>query len=101
MEIGQEFPNLDLSTVCQWMDWAELPDGQSDLKIWLSERLAWMMQNHPERMMQAFYRLDVSEAKVRQVLATSDSESWPGLFADLVIEREKQRAYWRAKYSKG
>jgi hypothetical protein len=92
--------NPDLGLVCKWMEWEEdAPQKGEDLKDWLSQRIAWMLENQGEKLMQAFYRLDVSEAKVRSVFSSHTPEFWPGLLADLVLEREKERAFWRSKYA--
>ncbi len=89
----------DLTRVSSFMDWeGEVPDSEAELKDWLSQRIGQMLQNQSERLMQAFYRLDISEPKVKAVFSSCAPELWPDLLAGLVLEREKERAYWRAKY---
>lgn len=90
----------DLALVSQWMEWEDaLPENGSDLKTWLSQRIAWMLENQSEKLMQAFYRLDVSESKVIAVFAQFPPEAWAEKLAELVLDREIERAFWRSKYS--
>jgi hypothetical protein len=97
--MDQKKPITDLSRLCTWMDWeGEIPPAEEDLKNWLILRIGDMLQHQGERLMQAFYRLDISEDKVKDIFANHLPVFWPELLAGLVLEREKQRAAWRLKY---
>jgi hypothetical protein len=71
---------------------------EEELLQLLQRHIAWLLDEKPERLMQIFYRLDVSETKVRQVLREKPDGEWALELARLVVEREKIRLYWREKY---
>lgn len=71
---------------------------EEELLQLLRRHIAWLLEEKPERLMQIFYRLDVSEPKVRQVLREKPDGEWALELARLVVEREKIRLYWREKY---
>jgi hypothetical protein len=62
--------------------------------------IAHLMQNHFERLCQAMYRLDVSEAKFNQAMNENPVEEIPYAIADLVIEREMQKVRTRIMYKR-
>lgn len=71
---------------------------EETLLAYLKNHISWLLTEKPERLMQIFYRLDVSETKVRKVLAEFPDSEWPVQLALLVLEREKLRLFWRQKY---
>lgn len=64
----------------------------------LEESVSEMLHQSPEKLFQILYRLDVDEAKVRQILKNNNSEVWPSLLASIILERENTRQYWKKKY---
>ena len=60
-----------------------------------------MMQDHFEKLCQAMYRLDVSEAKFDQVMNEKTPEEIPHAVADLIIEREMQKVRTRIMHKRG
>jgi len=60
-----------------------------------------MMQDNFERLCQAMYRLDVSEAKFDQVMNERTPEEIPHAVADLIIEREMQKVRTRIMHKRG
>lgn len=67
----------------------------------LSLRIAYLIEHNFEKLCQAMYRLDVSEAKFHQVLNEKPVGEVPEALADLVIEREIQKIRTRVMYKKG
>jgi hypothetical protein len=68
----------------------------------LSNYLNHLIEHDFNQLVAILYRIDVSEDKVRQTLANAPTESNSGkLIAQLIIEREQQKMYWREKYKKG
>lgn len=65
----------------------------------LERQIRYLLEKNPERLMQAFYRIDVSEEKVKRVLAFGEGESVSRELTRLVLERELQKAEFRRKYS--
>lgn len=63
--------------------------------------VAHLMENNFEKLCQAMYRLDVSEAKFDQVMNEKPIEEIPYSIADLVIEREMQKVRTRIMHKRG
>lgn len=58
----------------------------------------WLMSDF-ERLVNAMYRLDIPEAKFHEAMGLQDPEKIAPRIADLIWEREMQRAWYRQKYS--
>jgi hypothetical protein len=67
----------------------------------LAVLIAHLIQNNFEKLCQAMYRLDVSEAKFDRVMNEKPVEEIPYAIADLVIEREMQKVRTRIMYKRG
>ena len=52
-----------------------------------------------DKLLNIFYRLDLNETKVKEVLSISDPETMERNLAILILKREMEKAKWRAKYS--
>ena len=63
--------------------------------------IAHMMQDNFERLCQAMYRLDVSEARFDRIMNEKPVEEIPYALADLVIEREMQKVRTRMLHKRG
>ncbi len=71
------------------------PQTYDALRRWLADIVADWLNNRPDYLRLALYRLDVSEKKARQAAALPDVAF---RLADLIIEREWQKAQTRAQY---
>lgn len=63
----------------------------------LAERIAYLLDHDAEFLMQAFYRIDLSEPKVKAALNGPTAEIAHEL-ATLVLQRELQKAKTREAY---
>lgn len=63
--------------------------------------IAHLMQTNFEKLCQAMYRLDVSEARFDRVMNEKAMEDIPYAIADLVIEREMQKVRTRIMHKRG
>lgn len=70
-----------------------------DLKKQLIPVINYLLDRDLNRLLTALYRIDVSEAKVKHILAAGDPENMAGKIADMVIERELLKVETRRKYS--
>jgi hypothetical protein len=77
-----------------------LPD-RGAIREQLAYVIARMMEGNFERLCQAMYRLDVSEARFDEALSHRPIEEVPFFIADLVIEREMQKVKTRMQYKRG
>jgi len=62
--------------------------------------IAHLIENNFEKLCQAMYRLDVSEAKFDRVMNEKPIGEIPYAVADLVIEREMQKVRTRIMYKR-
>ena len=83
---------LDFSLPQENPDWDELFEA-------ITRQVAFMLTNKTEALMQALYRLDVREYKLRAVLDHEAPEKWAASIAHLIVDREKERLMWRQKYA--
>lgn len=60
-----------------------------------------LLQNNFEKLCQAMYRLDVSEAKFHRVMTEKPSGEISSSLADLVIDREMQKVRTRIMHNRG
>lgn len=70
-----------------------------ELKGLIASKLETLINQNFEAFLRLMYRLDVSEVRVRDILTNEKSELIPISLAELVIEREQEKIYWRKKYS--
>lgn len=66
----------------------------------LSILVAYLLENDMHRLLNAMYRLDVSEAKFHQAMQSDSKENAAFRIADLIIEREMQKVKTRLHYKK-
>lgn len=80
-----------------------IPSGGLDrdsIREKLAIVIAHLLEHHFEKLLQAMYRLDVSETKFHQVMHGKPPEEIPFALADLVIERELQKVRTRIMYKR-
>jgi hypothetical protein len=64
----------------------------------LSNRVAYMIEHQLELLLSLMYRLDVAEDKVQMALSPLSGTAPNVAIAQLVIDRQKQRAYTKLHY---
>jgi len=93
--------NKDLGSLEETMQIPQSGLDRETIREKLSVLIAYLMEHHFEKLCQAMYRLDVSEAKFDKVLNNNALEQIPGAIADLVIEREMQKVRTRMMHKRG
>ncbi|MBI3139416.1 MAG: hypothetical protein HYZ15_12625 [Sphingobacteriales bacterium] len=85
--------------ISQSMD-IELPATGTleQLREKLSARINDLINNDFEKLVFHLYRIDVSEARMRALLAQKEGENAAGLIADLIIERQLQKLETRKQF---
>jgi hypothetical protein len=68
------------------------------LEQMLTEQIVFMLRYEMEKLLQALYRIDVNEQKVKAVFAQNDAKKIAPELARLIIERELQKAESRKNY---
>ena len=85
----------------------ELPQGLEQqeylqqLRKILAERIAYMLEHERDHLKWVLYRIDVNEQKVLQKLAEQPLHEAVESIADLIIERQVQKAITRRQYPQG
>ncbi len=72
-------------------------NNREELKSKLTSILIYMLLHEMEKLMAILYRIDVNEKKVEQVFAQNNPKAIAPLLADLIIERELEKAESRHK----
>jgi hypothetical protein len=69
-----------------------------ELKQKLSLYVNYLINHDFEKLVFYLYRIDVNEAKMKQLLEQREGEDAPGLIADLIIERQLQKIKSRQQF---
>jgi len=88
-------PNFRALELCSEDDF----HSDEQLLAFLTEKIKLLLQHDSERLLQILYRLDVREEKVSHIFRTEEMHHWSSSLAIIVLEREKERLFWRKKYS--
>lgn len=76
------------------------PIDLSTLHEKLSLLVAYLLENDMHRLLNAMYRLDVSEIKFHEAMHSDSKQAAAIRIADLIIEREMQKVKTRLHYRK-
>ena len=71
-----------------------------ELKENLTACIVYLLLNEMEKLLHILYRIDVNENKVKAVFAQQDATAIAPALASLIIERELEKAEFRAKHRK-
>lgn len=71
-----------------------------ELKKYLTEKISLMMDKNFDMLLSSLYRIDISEEKITSLFSASNREFIPEKLAELVIERQIQKIYYRNLYRK-
>lgn len=75
-------------------------DSEAAILHWLSQKIEHLIAHDFEGLLFLLYRIDVSELKVRQMLAATGGEAAATTIASLIIERQKQKLALRQQMRK-
>ncbi|MBC8124697.1 MAG: hypothetical protein H7X70_03085 [Candidatus Kapabacteria bacterium] len=74
-------------------------DVLAHIRAVLVERIIFLLNANPEKLMTILYRIDVSETVVNEIFLMAIPPDVPELIADLIIERQLAKARTRAEAS--
>lgn len=72
-----------------------------ELRRVLILRIEELISKDTEKLMWILYRIDVNEKKVHEALMANSSLNYAEVLADLIIERQIEKARTRKQYSDG
>ena len=70
-----------------------------DAEIYLSDKMNELIKSDFNHLVQILYRIDVNEAKLKQVLKDNPNEDAGKIIAALIIERQQQKTKSRQQFS--
>ncbi len=73
-------------------------DSLEELRQNLKKVITYLLDKDMNRLLNALYRIDVSEEKVKQVLSNAKADELSGDLTDLIIHRELQKVKTRQQY---
>jgi len=72
-----------------------------EFKVYLTDRLTFLLDNKYDALINNLYRIDVPEDKLSKLFAEQNRDYIPAALADLIIERSLQKVRFRQKYKNG
>ena len=75
-------------------------DAMKKIRNLLIDKLDFLIEHDFEKLLSILYRIDVSERKVKEALATKTDHKPSELLADLIIERQMEKAKTRVQYGR-
>lgn len=69
------------------------------LKTFLEKQIRYLLDKDFNRLLNAMYRIDISEQKVKEILQNTQPDQISSSLADAIIARERQKIITRLKYS--
>lgn len=69
------------------------------LKNNVAEKIIYLLNNEPEKLKYILYRIDISEQKVLEALASLPQQEASLQITELILKREIQKAITRKQYS--
>lgn len=71
---------------------------EEDVLEWLSKYIDHLISTDFDALLLLLYRIDVSEERVKAMLAETKGVDSSRIIAQMIIERQKQKIYWRNKF---
>lgn len=72
--------------------------SEEDILKWLTDYIDYLVAKDFDALLLLLYRIDVSEEKVKAMLAENKGQNSSGIIARMIIERQQQKLYWRNKF---
>ncbi len=72
-----------------------------EFKIYLTNKIAYLMDKKYDLLMTTLYRIDIDETKIEKLFAGGNRDFIPERLAELIIERQLQKIRLREKYKSG
>jgi hypothetical protein len=73
----------------------------NEFKKVLSDKIKVLLENKFDLLINLLYRIDIEDRKIEELFSKKDKENIPGSLAELIIERQLQKIYYRKIYKEG
>jgi len=95
--VSQDFKVNDNNYVIPAADVSTL----DELKKYLAEKLAYLLEYKYDFLINTLYRIDVNEYKLQKLFSGKNREFIPSGLAELIIERQIEKLKFRKLYKNG
>ena len=95
--VSKNFEISELDSLIPMGDFETL----EEFKAYLTDRLAFLLDNKYDKLINILYRIDVPEDKLSKLFAEQNRDFIPAALADLIIERSLQKVRIIQKYKNG
>lgn len=72
--------------------------NREEMKQWLMNQLSKKLRYDLEGLFQALYRIDIPEEQFKRLLIKAPPDDFIEQLAELIIERQLKKLYFREKY---
>ena len=69
-----------------------------ELLAWMTQYIDQLISNDFHALLLLLYRIDVSEKKIKSLLAEDNGRNSAGIIAGLIIERQQQKIFSRTQF---
>jgi hypothetical protein len=69
-----------------------------ELLVWMTQYIDQLISNDFDALMLLLYRIDVSEQKVKSMLADNNGINAARIIAELIIKRQQQKIFSRSQF---
>jgi hypothetical protein len=95
--VSKEFVKSDFTSLIPNNDFEKL----EEFRKYLTEKMKEMLDNNYNLLINTLYRIDISEKKLAELFSSKNKEFIPEKLADLIIERQIEKIYFRKRYRQG
>lgn len=72
-----------------------------ELKKYLSAKIKVFLEEKYNTLINILYRIDIDDKKIEEIFLSKEKDKIPDIIADLIIERQLQKIYFRKIYKEG
>lgn len=95
--VSKDFIKSDFSSLIPSNDFEKL----EEFRKYLTQKMKDLLDNNYNLLINTLYRIDISEKKLAELFSSKNKEYIPEKLADLIIERQIEKLYFRKRYCQG
>lgn len=95
--VSKDFIKSDFNSLIPSNDFEQL----EEFRKYLTQKMKDLLDNNYNLLINTLYRIDISEKKLAKLFSSKNKEYIPEKLADLIIERQIEKIYFRKRYRQG
>ncbi len=95
--VSKDFIKSDFTSLIPSNDFEQL----EEFRKYLTQKMKDLLDNNYNLLINTLYRIDISEKKLAELFSSKNKEYIPEKLADLIIERQIEKIYFRKRYRQG